>query len=661
MDAPTWWSEQRFGLVVQNSIAAVPAWAPIGRDADRYRQYLGEDGSDGLVEVLAHHRDRWGHVDRFDDFVDLLTFEHFDAEEWAGLAVDAGMTHVEVQARDHDGWCWWDAPDADRTTVARGPRRDVLAEFASACDDRGLRFTARYSAGDVNGRDVSRGIDPVAAERQRADLAATFGSGRVLLDEDVPSGPRELRRGLGASLGHNRAERPEHQLTAFDVVDVLTEVVARGGHLLLALGPTSSGGVPAHAAETLRDAGAWIRDHRDLLHRAVPWTTWGDSVVRYLVLDGTLHAIDLQGRGVFEAIDRTSHRVVSMTSVDPMHDDTPVTFRHDEHGVRIETDRRPIAHEAVPSIASIRTFRFELVDVDAPDTLFEPTAQPLVALQPLLDRAVAGDIVQLGDAHYLGPVTVPAGVVLRGLGAGRTTIGVSGGSPLRLDRNARLEHVRVTTGEADSEADGSRRDVSVEIIGPFATVLGCTIDGEVAARADGAVIRATGAGRISAADCNHLTVSRCELAGSDDEEAAIDLIGGDDHEIDSCTVTGHRCAVRARQTVATIVRGCTITSRWWGIRLEATERAHIHGNRVSLTTRAVDVDGGSQALVDGNAVFDGDSGCVLQRGAAGCQVSGNYWQRCRIGLLAWGATAVHEQDNITVDLHDSDQATIAGP
>ena len=79
------------------------------------------------------------------------------------------------------------------------------------------------------------------------------------------------------------------------------------------------------------------------------------------------------------------------------------------------------------------------------------------------------------------------------------------------------------------------------------------------------------------------------------------------------------------------------------------------------TTRAVDVDGGSQALVDGNAVFDGDSGCVLQRGAAGCQVSGNYWERCRVGLLAWGATGVHEQDNIAIDLHEPDHATITGP
>jgi len=672
MDAPTWSSEQRFGLVVQNSVAAVPAWAPIGYDARYYREYLGEDGSDGLVEVLAHHRDRWGHVERFDDFVDLLTFERFDADDWARLAADAGMTQVEVHARDPDGWCWWNAPGSDRTTVGRGPRRDVVSEFASACDDRNLEFTIRYSLA-VPGDDGTTDRTPnETVERQRADLAATFGTDRVLVDgsSEQATGPGELQRGLGPSLGHNRAERPEHQMTGFDVVDLLTEVVAKGGHLLLSIGPTSAGEVPAHAARSLGEAGVWIREHRDLLHRAVPWTAWGDEYVRYLALDGALYAIDLRGRGVFADIDRASWRVVSIAAVDPAPGELPVTFRHDENGLLIEPDRRPVTHDAgATGIASIRTFRIELVGVDAPDTLFEPTAQPVIPLQPLLDDAAAGDIVQLGDARYVGPVTVPPGVVLRGLGAGRTTIVVPAGSTLRLERNTRLEHVRVTpdapgqvTGPvAASDASVTRPDALVEIVGDFATVLGCTIAGEVAARADGVVVRATGAGRISAAGCHRLTVSRCELTGSGIDAAAIDLIGGDDHEIDSCTVSGHGCAVRARDTTATIVRGCTITSRWWGIRLEGTERAHVHGNRMSRTTRAVDVDGGSQALVDGNAVFDGDSGCVLQRGAAGCQVSGNYWERCRVGLLAWGATGVHEQDNIAIDLHEPDHATITGP
>ena len=663
MDSPAPWNEQRFGLVVQNSVSAVPAWAPIGHDADRYRQYLGEDGSEGLVEVLAHHRDRWGHVDRFDDFVDLLTFDQFDADVWAQLAADAGMTDVEVQARDADGWCWWNAPDTDRTTVRHGPRRDVLAEFATACDQRNLRFATRYSSDGRNGN--GDGSDVATVDRQAASLVATYGRDRVLVDglrdaegSDAPVSPGrwELRRGVGSGLGHNRADRPEHQLSGFDVIDLFTEAVARGGRLVLSVGPTASGTVPAQAARSLHEAGTWIRAHDDLLRRATPWTTWGDRNVRYVELDGALHAVDLRGRGVFEAIDRSAHRVVSITAVHTSGTVGPISFRHDEHGVQIEPDGRP-AHEAPASIESIRIFRIELSDVDAPDTLFEPEAEALLPLQPLLDGAVAGDIVQLGDAHYLGPVTVPPGVVLRGLGARRTTIGVRGDAPLRLERNARLEHVRVTTGEPPGSATG----VAVEAVGAFATMLGCTVDGEVAVRANGVVIRATTATRIRATGCDHLTVSRCELAGGGTGAAAIELDGGDDHEIDSCSISDHPCAVWARDTTATIVRGCTITSRWWGVRLERSERAHIHGNRVSRTTRAVDIDGGSQALVDGNAVFDGDSGCVLQRGAAGCQVSGNYWERCRIGLLAWGATGVHEQDNIAVDLDEPDHAVLIGP
>ena len=96
MTMPTWWSDRRFGLFVHVSAASVPAWAPLGESAEWYRSHLGNDVDDvwlhprPLVEVLAHHRDRWGHVEHYDDFVPLLTFEHFDAEAWAALASEAG-------------------------------------------------------------------------------------------------------------------------------------------------------------------------------------------------------------------------------------------------------------------------------------------------------------------------------------------------------------------------------------------------------------------------------------------------------------------------------------------------------------------------------------------------------------------------------------------
>ena len=63
----------------------------------------------------------------------------------------------------------------------------------------------------------------------------------------------------------------------------------------------------------------------------------------------------------------------------------------------------------------------------------------------------------------------------------------------------------------------------------------------------------------------------------------------------------------------------------------------------------------------GNAVADGDSGCVIQRGASDTTVTGNRWERCRTGLLAWDAGAVRYHGNTIVDVTEPDQAVTIGP
>lgn len=77
--------------------------------------------------------------------------------------------------------------------------------------------------------------------------------------------------------------------------------------------------------------------------------------------------------------------------------------------------------------------------------------------------------------------------------------------------------------------------------------------------------------------------------------------------------------------------------------------------------RAVDIDGGTLAQVTGNAVSDGDSGCLAQRGASDVEVSGNHWERCRVGLMAWDAGTVRHYDNAAVDLLQPDDAVLIGP
>ena len=92
-----------------------------------------------------------------------------------------------------------------------------------------------------------------------------------------------------------------------------------------------------------------------------------------------------------------------------------------------------------------------------------------------------------------------------------------------------------------------------------------------------------------------------------------------------------------------------------------TEAASVVGNAFAHTMRAVDIDAGALANVTGNAVRDGDSGCIVERGASGIVVSGNRWERCRIGLLGWDVTGLDHHDNERRDLHDADHAVVVGP
>ena len=707
---PTWWNQRRFGIFIHSNLATVPAWSPIGEYSDWYRSHLGEDVADVLlhprpaVEVLAHHRDRWGHIERYDDFLPLLTYDRFDAEAWARLLADAGAGYTVFVAKHHDGWSWWDAPNTERTMLHGGPRRNVLAEFAAACERNDIVFGTYYSLldwGDPRFPEpayVSEVLHPHVIDLvERYGTSVLWGDGqwghgpdlwrtRELLariweidpdvvvndrwwaaDGDVPAaspelvrtfeyetpdgiidGPWELCRGIGASFCHNRAERAEHHLSGFDIVALLTDVVAKGGHLLLNVGPAADGTIPELQRAPLEDAGRWIRAHQRLIDESTPWDSWGDDGVRYLRLDDRVSAVDLTGRGRFAAITPDRYRVTAVERNGAM-----IGFRQHDDGLQIDGARSGLERRTrAGSIDDVCVYEVSMAPVEQPVELFEPQPRRPIALAPLVSEAQPGDIVQLGDGTYTGPVTVPAGVIVRGLGASRTVIDGGDATAVVLQRNARLEHIRASGGPTRV---GWFPSAVVEVEGPYATLLGCRVDGHVMVRADDVVIRATAASGVVADGADRLTVSRSQFAGMR-WDVGVHLIGGSGHEIDSCEFRDHLCGIRASDTTGTIVRGNNITARWWGVHLEQTEGAHVYGNFIDHTMRGIDIDGGTQAVIDGNAVCDGDSGCIVEWGASDCQVSGNRWERCRIGVLSWEVTDLHAYDNEAIDLHEPDAA-----
>jgi nitrous oxidase accessory protein NosD len=144
-----------------------------------------------------------------------------------------------------------------------------------------------------------------------------------------------------------------------------------------------------------------------------------------------------------------------------------------------------------------------------------------------------------------------------------------------------------------------------------------------------------------------------------DRAVALRDAGG--HVIESCAFDDLLTAGRMTRTVGSTVRGNRMAARWWGVQLGDTEGTVVVGNAIGNTMRAVDVDGGTLAEVSGNAVNDSDSGCVVQGGASETEVSGNRWERCRIGLIRWDSGTVRHHDNAVIDLLVDDGAIVTGP
>lgn len=693
----SWWGQRRYGVLAHTSLAAVPAWCPIGQYADWYRAHIGDGVShtmlhtSPLVESLAYHRDRWAHIETYDEFLPFLTLDRLDPDEWVDTAIGAGAGYVMITAKHHDGWCWWDAPNTERTMVAQGPKRNVVAELAAAAERGRLGFGANYSLldwGDPRhpgpeyvdevlhphvrdlvdryGVEVVRGDGHWAAgaDQWRSDeLIASLRERRpsVVVNDrwfagthdfrsfefEVPrrdvDEPWDLVHGLGRGFALNQAETDEHRLTPGGVVRLLTEVVARGGHLLIVIGPDRTGAFDPDEVAILRAAGTWIRRHRDLIDRSKPWDVWGSDGCRYLQLDGDLHAIDVSGAGRFDALGREAHQVHAV---------------RDEAGRLVEFDQRADRLDVFPGEPAdrvggepIAVYRIELAPSgsDAIELFPNDTSQP-VALSSMLEGASRGDVVQLGEGTYVGPCRIPDGVTVRGLGADRTTIDGKESLAVALGVGSRIEHCHLT--------GGGRRiawlpRIAVRVVGSRAAMLACRVDGHISVDdANEVKISSCQPDGIVADRCEQLTIVRSACTGMG-WDCGIDITGGSRHLIDSCEFTASLQGLRLTGSVGATVRNNTMNARWWAVQLIDCEATTVIGNAIESTMRAVDVDGGSDNVVTGNAVFDGDSGCLVQRGAANTEVSGNHWERCRLGLLSWDAGTVRCHDNHAVDLAEA--------
>jgi transposase len=171
------------------------------------------------------------------------------------------------------------------TVVATSPatyhsRRDLVGDLASAVRARGLRMGLYYAGRTVPTRAVNH-FD-VRTYEYEVPLAT--------------AGIWETTRGLGDSFGFNAGEDASRTMTGDDLVHLLVDVVARGGRLLINVGPGGHGRIPDVQHRPLRVMGDWLADHGDAVFGTEPWTTTAADTtdglpVRFTRAGSTVHAI----------------------------------------------------------------------------------------------------------------------------------------------------------------------------------------------------------------------------------------------------------------------------------------------------------------------------------------------------------------------------------
>lgn len=115
---------------------------------------------------------------------------------------------------------------------------------------------------------------------------------------DVPEKqdyPWEATRGIGLSFGYNQAEDESQSLTGDELIRFFADVVAKGGNLLLNIGPRADGSVPDVQTRAMRALGDWVHAHEAAIRGTRPWGPGVIGEQRFVEKDGDVFVYLLHG------------------------------------------------------------------------------------------------------------------------------------------------------------------------------------------------------------------------------------------------------------------------------------------------------------------------------------------------------------------------------
>ncbi|HEY4898310.1 MAG TPA: alpha-L-fucosidase [Candidatus Nanopelagicaceae bacterium] len=124
----------------------------------------------------------------------------------------------------------------------------------------------------------------------------------------------ENNRGIGFSFGYNKQESEKHYKSIKSALHHLIDIVSRGGNLLLNVGPTADGEIPAFQRQVLEGMGNWLSVNGEAIYGSSvaknmkstnePWIRWTQKDKNIYAIIESSGNIEFEASGIAEGTAR---------------------------------------------------------------------------------------------------------------------------------------------------------------------------------------------------------------------------------------------------------------------------------------------------------------------------------------------------------------------
>lgn len=299
-----WFRDQGFGLFIHWSVDS----------------QLGVVISHSLVGASDDYAQRF-----FAELPKTFNPRKFHPDDWASLAKLAGVKYVVLTAKHHSGFCLWPTTTTDFDIAHTPFQRDIVGETLAAFRAQGIAPGLYFSPEDFSW--LWRQKIPIERRRpwvfpaanpgllaldqaQIRELLTRYGSVDVMFFDGPPAGLRELAWQIQPSIVVTRGaiQTPEQFVPGVALegawescitmgkawqyqptlenyksggqcLSLLIETRAKGGNLLLNVGPKPDGELPIEQEERLREIALWMFVNGECIHNVRPWVITNEGEV----------------------------------------------------------------------------------------------------------------------------------------------------------------------------------------------------------------------------------------------------------------------------------------------------------------------------------------------------------------------------------------------